>query len=81
MLTKFIIKSYIMLSVHVSEQPMNHALIFLTNSSTPFWINLFILTLPRSVKLVIIAMTTVFCSQTIRQKSANVVGRGPCVAM
>ena len=47
---------------------------------TPFSQSLAItspLTLPLSMRLVIMTMTVEFCSQSIVQKSANVAGRGP----
>ena len=44
-------------------------------------VDLLTLTLPRSVRFVIIQMTEEFCSQTIRQKSPKVAGSGPWVAM
>jgi hypothetical protein len=39
------------------------------------------LTRPFSISLVIMTITAVSCSQTILQKSPNVDGSGPCVAM
>lgn len=39
------------------------------------------LTLPCSTHLVSMTMAYTFFSQTIRQKSFKVLGKGPCVAM
>lgn len=60
------------ISVHIHKHPCTH--IHTPEDKT-------ILTRPFSMRFVIMTITLQFCSHTMRQKSANVCGNGPCVAM